>query len=478
MKYFTIEELCQSDVATKKGITNKPTGEQADNMVKLIENVLDPLRSAWGKPIIVNSGFRSATLNRAVGGAMKSEHCFDINTEVLTDKGWKNYETINAEDNVYSYNLESDIIELKPIQNVIKYNYNGDVVRVKSKQIDLLVTDEHRMVVCNLEHRYKRITDRELTIKEKKYFDSLKTNNHLPHIELAKDVVGKRKNYISSGVKKGIKGDINFYKMCLAVIADGFFDYKRSSVSIGFRFKKERKCKQLELLLGELNWYFTKRLDKHGVYNYYIRSRYAKDIYNAIGKDKHIPLNVLEFDSATLEELVRYYVSYDGHSDKRNNNTGMTVNTVKKHNADLIQAMCVLSNMRCINRQIEPKEYKIKGKCGMCKTTYYLSITPNKKYSRVKEDSTCLEKYNGIVWCVNNENTTLIARRNGRECIQGNCQGKAADITTGTKGGNKMLFNLAKELNLPFRQLIDEKQFAWIHISYDENDIKRQVLSL
>ena len=74
MKYFTIEELCQSDVATKKGITNKPTGEQADNMVKLIENVLDPLREAWGKPIIVNSGFRSATLNRAVGGAMKSEH--------------------------------------------------------------------------------------------------------------------------------------------------------------------------------------------------------------------------------------------------------------------------------------------------------------------------------------------------------------------------------------------------------------------
>jgi uncharacterized protein YcbK (DUF882 family) len=74
MKYFTIEELCQSDVATAQKIANKPTGEQADNMVKLIERVLDPLREAWGKPIIVNSGFRSAALNHAVGGAMKSEH--------------------------------------------------------------------------------------------------------------------------------------------------------------------------------------------------------------------------------------------------------------------------------------------------------------------------------------------------------------------------------------------------------------------
>lgn len=54
----------------------------------------------------------------------------------------------------------------------------------------------------------------------------------------------------------------------------------------------------------------------------------------------------------------------------------------------------------------------------------------------------------------------------------------AADITTRTKKGNKRLFELAQELNLPFCQLIDEKNFSWIHISYNPTDVRRQILRI
>ena len=57
-------------------------------------------------------------------------------------------------------------------------------------------------------------------------------------------------------------------------------------------------------------------------------------------------------------------------------------------------------------------------------------------------------------------------------------KGQAADITSGSPGENKRLFDLAQELNLPFCQLIDEKQYRWVHISYDKNNVKRQVLHL
>lgn len=57
-------------------------------------------------------------------------------------------------------------------------------------------------------------------------------------------------------------------------------------------------------------------------------------------------------------------------------------------------------------------------------------------------------------------------------------KGQAADITVGTKEGNKKLFELAQELNLPYCQLIDEKKFTWVHISYDPNNVKRQILHL
>ena len=74
MIYFTIEELIKSSTARRKGIPNLPNGEQKENLIALVDNVLDPLRKLWGKPIIVTSGFRCAKLNRAVGGIAKSQH--------------------------------------------------------------------------------------------------------------------------------------------------------------------------------------------------------------------------------------------------------------------------------------------------------------------------------------------------------------------------------------------------------------------
>lgn len=73
-KYFTINELCKSDTANARGIDNTPTDKIKENLEALIENVLDPLREAYGKPIYVNSGYRCPELNKAVGGVSTSEH--------------------------------------------------------------------------------------------------------------------------------------------------------------------------------------------------------------------------------------------------------------------------------------------------------------------------------------------------------------------------------------------------------------------
>lgn len=74
MKYFTLEELIQSDTAKRKGINNTPNEIQKQNLILLIDNILDPLREAYGKPIKVNSGFRCEALNKAVGGVSTSDH--------------------------------------------------------------------------------------------------------------------------------------------------------------------------------------------------------------------------------------------------------------------------------------------------------------------------------------------------------------------------------------------------------------------
>lgn len=72
--HFTIEELCASDTAKAKGISNKPNMQQMINLVYLAAYVLEPLRVAMGESIKISSGFRSEALNKAVGGVFNSQH--------------------------------------------------------------------------------------------------------------------------------------------------------------------------------------------------------------------------------------------------------------------------------------------------------------------------------------------------------------------------------------------------------------------
>lgn len=73
-KYFKLEELLKSEIALTAQIENLPSWADVENLQELATLVLDPIRQAWGQPLIVNSGFRSPQLNVAVGGVPTSGH--------------------------------------------------------------------------------------------------------------------------------------------------------------------------------------------------------------------------------------------------------------------------------------------------------------------------------------------------------------------------------------------------------------------
>ena len=74
MKYFTLKELTKSSTAEAKKLDNTPDETAIKNLNTLVDNVLDPLRELYGKPIIVTSGYRSPEVNRSVNGATSSQH--------------------------------------------------------------------------------------------------------------------------------------------------------------------------------------------------------------------------------------------------------------------------------------------------------------------------------------------------------------------------------------------------------------------
>ena len=72
--HFSLHELTNSATAKRYGINNTPGEAQTANLVLLCQKVLEPIRTKYGKPIVVSSGFRCAALNKKVGGASTSQH--------------------------------------------------------------------------------------------------------------------------------------------------------------------------------------------------------------------------------------------------------------------------------------------------------------------------------------------------------------------------------------------------------------------
>lgn len=115
-KYFTINELTKSSTAQRLHIDNTPSQNVKDNLTKLIDNILDPLRELYGNPIIVNSGYRCPKLNKAVGGARNSQHLIGQASDIRTVSNTK-------ESNKQLFNLIKDS-KLPFDQLINEYDFN------------------------------------------------------------------------------------------------------------------------------------------------------------------------------------------------------------------------------------------------------------------------------------------------------------------------------------------------------------------
>jgi zinc D-Ala-D-Ala carboxypeptidase len=110
---FTLAELTKSETAEKNNIDNTPDAEQIECLKQLCENILQPLRDDFQKPLIISSGFRSKKLSLLVGSKTTSQHC----------KGQAADFTIPGIDNKKVF---KHIIENLPMDQVILEYYKED----------------------------------------------------------------------------------------------------------------------------------------------------------------------------------------------------------------------------------------------------------------------------------------------------------------------------------------------------------------
>jgi hypothetical protein len=92
-KHISYADAIRSDMAKRKGLLNYFTPEQLDRMKVLAEKIYEPLVEHFQVFIYISSFFRTAAVNKLIGGAKKSQHLANDGSAIDLDVDGKDYIT-------------------------------------------------------------------------------------------------------------------------------------------------------------------------------------------------------------------------------------------------------------------------------------------------------------------------------------------------------------------------------------------------
>ena len=73
--HFSLPEITKSQTALRLGLDNTPDNDALTSLAILCEQVLEPIRKHYSRPVIINSGYRAPAVNKAIGSKSTSQHC-------------------------------------------------------------------------------------------------------------------------------------------------------------------------------------------------------------------------------------------------------------------------------------------------------------------------------------------------------------------------------------------------------------------
>jgi len=381
------------------------------------------------------SGFDS--LKECFGGKEKDIYaietglsCYDEETEILTEDGWKRAAEVKLTDKVCTINQSSHEIEYQHPTKVYSYDYKGKMYRLKTKRIDLLVTPNHNLFYSPCDFR-----------------------NRKPFIlKQARELFGKSKRFKKNGIWKG--KNPQYFELPAAKLRHGsrFYSGFRETpkkllpiepwlkffgfwIAEGWTTSGRKDgdynvcvCNNDRKLLDEMKQY----LQTMG-YNPYVRKNLLRvrdaqlfEYLKKFGKagDKYIPLEMKELSRGLLETMLEYYIKGDGHRYGRSGK-GLSATTISKRLRDDLQEIALKVGMsayyRLHNKKGTPfnspaQKGKIYLQTADSWVVYFIrrnehAVLPstNRKYGHVES----WVDYDGNVYCVTVPNHVVYVRRNG-----------------------------------------------------------------
>jgi thymidylate synthase ThyX len=386
------------------------------------------LRSAHGS-VLEHASYSFALRN------VSRVFCYDADTEVLTDDGWKKWPEVDGSETFATVNPDSGSLEYQRATEHFAGDYEGEMYKVRSEQVDLLVTPNHRMWV-------------------KAYDTQANKRGEEPYrVRLASEIFGKRVAYQKTadwhGQETGsveIPGTKRVWQA-----RNRATETTRHYVGSTFPLEDFARFLGHWLAEGSLNGHqiciaqnrgerlkaIAQNTREMGLPAYEVATGHGavrtqnialRDALAACGRrahEKHIPKYVHDWGPSILRIFLEAYV--DGDGSRRSDGNHSVIYTTSSRMADELQVLAIKAgwsaNIRVDDRTGVERVLASGQRFKNERPCYVVSLVKTRTLPLVNHNGARSDSwvpYKGKVYCVKVPNGLLFVRRNGKPVVSGN----------------------------------------------------------
>ncbi len=386
------------------------------------------LRSAHGS-VLEHANYSFALRN------VSRVFCYDAETDVLTQDGWKAWPEVEGTEVFATVNPDTNALEYQRATEHFVGDYDGDMYRVRSEQVDLLVTPNHRMWV--------KAHDTQANKRgEERY-----------RVRLANEIFGKRVAYQKTAIWQGQESGRVRIPGTKRVYQQRDRTSKTTRNYVGSEFPLEEFARFLGhwLAEGSLNRHqiclaqnrgeqldaMANNIRRMGLTAYQPTSgrgvvrTHDVALRDSLAKcgtrahEKHVPAYVHGWAPSILRIFLEAYV--DGDGSRRRDCNHSVIYTSSPRMADELQVLAIKAgwsaNIRVDDRTGLKREMPNGQTFRNARPSYIVSLVKTRTHPLVNHngaESDSWQRYTGKVYCVKVPNGLLFVRRNGKPVVSGN----------------------------------------------------------
>jgi len=346
----------------------------------------------------------------------KGPNCYSKDTEILTEQGWKRFDSVTLDEKVAVVNPKSRELWFEEPLKKYWMNYEGKMFQFKNRNIDLLVTPNHRMFV-----QQRKGSKRKYVVEAKQY----QGENYLYQSALW---TGKNPDYFilpeyNYGLNrkfKSLKIDFKDWVKFLGIyLAEGYATKKQTKRVYICQTMKSKNLNKMKKIISKLPFNFTYENSNN---KFRINSTQLGTYLMQFGTshNKYVPNYIKNAKIDIILDFLKAFNLGDGdiHHGK------MRFCSSSKRLIDDIQEMIIkldhsgiitVDKRKTMINPINKKKYR-------ASPIYSIEMKKRNKTSIRKYNIDTID-YNGLIGCVSVSTGFLMVRRNNRVAICGNTGG-------------------------------------------------------